>query len=362
MKILYDSQCFNMQKFGGVSRYFYKLAKYNGGRFDYKISGLFGDNIYLPEISSIPPFPIKNNFKGKSRVITKINNFFDGRAIKKSDYDLFHPTYYSVPTRPEKKPVVITVHDFIHEVFPQDFPASDNTASLKESAMQNASRIIAISQATKNDLLKFYPGVDESKIDVVLHAIEWFPREKKSLQKPFAKPYVLYTGQRKGYKNFTAFAKACAPALVENDLFLVCTGSPFSAEEKALFESLGAGDRVFCVFADDDLLRTLYENALFFAFPSLYEGFGLPVLESFVSGCPLLLSDASCFPEIAGDAALYFDPKSEGDLKEKVARMIQSESLRKDLAGKGRKRFDDFTLDGMMANTAAVYKKTLDNF
>ena len=359
MKILYDSQCFDMQKFGGVSRYFYKLAKYNGGLFDYEISCKFGDNIYLPEISSIPPFPIKKSFKGKTRAVGAINKFFDARAVEKGRYDVFHSTYYSVPKYPKEKPVVITVHDFIHEIFPQDFSARDNTAALKKDCLKKASRIIAISENTKKDLLKFYPFVDEARIDVVLHAIEWFPREKRALEKPFAKPYILFTGQRKGYKNFAAFARAAAPVLLENDLLLVCTGSPFNESERALLDELKVGDRAASVFADDQTLRALYENALLFVFPSLYEGFGLPILEAFVSNCPLLLSEASCFPEIAGGAALYFDPKSESDMKEKIAALVQSQSLRQELVQKGRARFDEFTLPKMMQGTAAVYQKAL---
>lgn len=362
MKILYDSQCFDMQKFGGVSRYFYKLAKYNCGLFDYKISGKYGDNIYLPEISKIQPFPIKAAFKGKGRALRAVNKFFDVRALKKLDYDIFHSTYYSVPKYPKEKPLVITVHDFIHEIFPGDFSSKDKTASFKKDAMERAERIIAISQCTKNDLLKFYPEINPEKIDVVLHAIEWGPRQKKTLQKPFPKPYILFTGQRRGYKNFEAFARAAAPALLDNDLLLVCTGAPFSAGEKALLDELKISDRAFSLFADDDTLRSLYENALFFCFPSLYEGFGLPILEAFVSECPALLSDASCFPEIAGDAALYFDTKNEADFAEKIARLVQSQSLRQELAKKGRARFDEFTLQKMMAGTAAVYQKVLQSF
>lgn len=360
MKILYDSQCFDMQKFGGVSRYFYKLAKYNGGLFDYEISGKFGDNIYLPEISEKKPFPLTVNFKGKGRLIRKVNEFFDERAINKMDYDLFHSTYYSLPKYKKEKPLVITVHDFIHEIFPSDFSARDNTASLKKNAMEKASRIIAISECTKNDLLRFYPEINPDKIDVVLHAIEWFPRERKRLNKEFPKPYILFTGQRGGYKNFKSFVKACAPSLLANDLCLVCTGAPFTENERALFDELKIGDRAFSLFADDDTLRTLYENALFFTFPSLYEGFGLPILEAFVSECPLLLSHASCFPEIAGDAALYFDPESEEDFKDKISKLVQSETLRRELIEKGKERFNFFTLPKMMSGTAAVYKKALE--
>lgn len=83
------------------------------------------------------------------------------------------------------------------------------------------------------------------------------------------------------------------------------------------------------MFEDENELRSLYENALCFVFPSLYEGFGLPILEAFVSGCPAVLSDTSCFPEIAGDAAAYFDPNSIEDMREKIAEVVQVETFQK---------------------------------
>lgn len=362
MKVLYDSQAFSIQKFGGISRYIYKLCERGKGLFDFSVSGMYSENIYAPMLSRMKPFPIKMSFKGKSRLIKVFNDFSDSKAIKAFDYDIYHPTYYCVPCFPKKKPVVVTAHDFIHEIYSDSFSLRDNTVACKKISLESADRIIAISERTKEDLLKFYPKVSEEKIDVVHHAIEWGFREKRALQKPFSKPYILFTGQRGRYKNFNAFIKACAPTLLENDLFLVCTGSPFSTEEKAMVAGLNIESRVFQLFADEDELRSLYENALFFCFPSLYEGFGFPILEAFVSECPLLLSDASCFPEIAGDAALYFDPKSEGDLKEKIALIIQSESLRNDLAAKGRERLKKFSLEKMIGETAAVYKKALDNF
>lgn len=362
MKILYDSQAFLIQKFGGISGYIYKLCEYGKEAFDFFVSGIYSENIYAPLLSGMKPFPIKKSFKGRGRLMKVFNELSDIKAIKDMDYDIYHPTYYCVPRFPKEKPLVITAHDFIHEIFLDNFDLRDNTVACKKTSLEKADRIIAISKRTKEDLLKFYPKVSEDRIDVVHHAIEWKKREKQPLKKPFSKPYILFTGQRAKYKNFNVFAKACATALLENDLFLVCTGSPFSEEEKSMFLELNIEDRVFQLFADENELRSLYENALFFCFPSLYEGFGFPILEAFVSNCPLLLSEASCFPEIAGGAALYFDPKSEGDMKGKIERLVQSQSLRQELVQKGRARFGEFTLDNMINKTAAVYKKALDNF
>ncbi|MCR4925246.1 MAG: glycosyltransferase family 4 protein [Clostridiales bacterium] len=360
MKILYDSQAFGIQKFGGVSRYFYKLNECGKDYFEGFVSGIYSDNIYAPLVSNMKPFPLRNSFKGKSRLINAINQIADIKAIKKGGYDVYHPTYYCVPKYQDQKPMIVTAHDFIHEIYPENFSSKDNTVFCKKKSLERADRIIAISEWTKNDLLKFYPKVKADKIDVVYHAIEWMPREKKTLQLKVKKPYILFTGQRKGYKNFAALAKAAASSMISNDLFLVCTGSPFTEEEKSLFDKLGILNRVFQFFASEDQLRSLYENALFFCFPSLYEGFGFPILEAFVSKCPLLLSHASCFPEIAGDAALYFDPNDEADFKGKVSQLIQSETLRRELVKKEGERLSVFSIPKMIEKTAAVYTKALE--
>lgn len=354
MKILYDSQIFWIQKFGGISRYFDELCKHGKTKFDYAVSGKYSENVYAQDISKMQPFPIKKNFKGKGRLISFANNCSDKKAIKNCDFDIYHPTYYYVPEYPKNKPVIITTYDFIHEFFPENFSSDRITVPAKNKSLHNATRIIAISQNTKDDLLRLYPDIDGNKIDVVHLAIEWQPREKK-IQNRFEKPYVLFTGQRGGYKNFVAFAKACAPILISNDLTLICTGQPFTEQEKSLFNDLKIQDKVHSLFASDEELRTLYENALCFVFPSKYEGFGLPILEAFVSECPAVLANASCFPEIAGDAAEYFDPNSESDMREKIAKVVQSESLRRELSGKGIEQYKKFSMEKMIERTLNTY-------
>lgn len=360
MKILYDGQIFDMQRFGGISRYFYKLTKYNQGLYDYAVCGKYCDNVYVSEISDIKPFPLKRNFRGKGRIIRFANEHSNSRAIKTEKYDIFHPTYYSPVVIPQNKPVVITAHDFIHELFPSFFPANDKTSEAKETIFKEASRIIAISATTKNDLLKFFPETDESKIDVVYHAIEWEVCEEKS-PNPIGKPYLLYTGTRNSYKNFPLFLAAVAPLLKKYDLCLVCTGGSFSTDENALLHVLGVEARTRHIFADEQTLKALYENALCFVFPSLYEGFGFPILEAFASKCPIAISGASCFPEIAGDAACYFAPYSQDDMRAKIEGLICSETMRAELVRKGIERFGKFTMDAMIRNTLRVYEKAMNS-
>lgn len=361
MKILYDSQVFAMQKFGGISRYFYKLVKYNYGLYDYTFAGKYYDNIYLSEISKLGAFPIKHNFKGKGRIIDFSNKYSNINAIKSENYDVFHPTYYNPIIFPKNKPVVITAHDFIHEIFPSYYSKVDKTAEVKRKIFNKANKIIAISQNTKNDLLNFYPDIDEEKIDVVYHAIEWdiCKEKKKSI---IDKPYILFTGVRTLYKNFILFLISISQLLKKYDLNLLCTGKEFSPDENAIINILGLSDRVLNLFGDEETLKTCYENALCFVFPSLYEGFGLPILEAFASKCPIAISNTSCFPEIAGEAAVYFDPYSQDDMRNKIEDLVLSKTKQMELVDKGIEQFKKFSMDSMIKKTMKVYETSIKSF
>lgn len=361
MKVFYDYQAFFMQKFGGISRYFYELIKNRQGLYDYSFPRSFSDNIYMNELQGERNFPIKADFKGKTRIINYLNQAESKKIIKKGAFEIFHPTYYDsyFLNSLNGKKFVLTIHDMIHEIFPENFSKKDRTKELKKKLAFKAERIIAISESTKNDIIKFYPDLNPEKIDVVYHGN---PFEKAELSFSASEkngPYILFTGQRGGYKNFTLFVKAVAPLLKKYNLKLKCTGHSFNREEQELFDTLKISDRCECTFASDDELKKLYANALVFAFPSLYEGFGFPILEAFSCGCPVALSCASCFPEIAGDSAIYFDPNSETDIRNKIENIITSESARSELIKKGFERAKTFSWQKCAAETSKVYEKAM---
>lgn len=367
MRVLYDSQIFTMQRFGGISRYFYELARNSGAGFTCTVSGKYSDNIYAGEISGMRPFPLRPYFRGKWRLMRIFNKSADKENIISGNFDIFHPTYYMPALIPDGHPVVVTVHDMIHEIYPECFAADKTTVPSKRECLKRAARLIAVSERTKFDILKFYPETDGEKIEVVYHGIEWKSGERHTFSDSVSgilggRKYILFTGQRGVYKNFINFAKAVAPLLLKYDLSLVCTGSAFQEAENALLESLHIKDRTLNFFATENDLKALYENALCFVFPSRYEGFGLPILEAFASECPAVLARASCFPEIAGDAAEYFDPQSRADMANAVERVIASESLRKGMAERGRKRFRDFSPEECAKKTAQIYTLAVTEF
>jgi glycosyltransferase involved in cell wall biosynthesis len=342
-----------MQKFGGITRYFYELMKHSKGLFNYSVGGIFGDNLYANELGFHKPFPIKKEFKYKHRLQRWINKKDFIRKLK-NNCDIYHPTYYD-PYFIGKtdKPIVLTVLDMIHELSPGGYPVDNQTISQKKTMILNATRIIAISEHTKKDILKLYPHISEDNISTIHLGTSWDVLKERGGEK---QNFVLFTGHRDFYKNFNNFILAVAPLLIKHDLQLKCTGISFTNAEIDLLKRQNIFERASVLFASEDELKELYANALCFVFPSLYEGFGIPILEAFACGCPLALSEASCFPEIAADAGVYFDPDSVEDMREKIDKVICSETLRKDLANKGFERLKNFSWQKCAEQTADVYE------
>jgi len=364
MKILYDHQIFE-QKFGGISRYFTELIKYNSTA---EFSVRYTDNVYLLSnkfkkyniISNkehYDRFLIRYNFKGKGRLFKYYNKIFSRnqpklsiKYLKKSDFDLFHPTYYDpyFLNYLKGKPFILTVYDMIHELYSDD----EKTVMNKKRLILTANNIIAISENTKNDVIKYFPEV-KNKITVVYLGFS-FQQLEENISK---KNYILFTGMRAGYKNFNAFLQAVAPLLIKHNFNLICTGYPFNDEENILINNLQIKEKISCVFTSEGQMSELYSKATAFVFPSLYEGFGIPILEAFASNCPAILSSTSSLPEIGGDAAVYFDPYSIDDMRNKIESVIISATLQNELIKKGREQVKGFSWEKCAKETMEVYKK-----
>ncbi|WP_041611367.1 glycosyltransferase family 4 protein [Treponema primitia] len=361
MKILYDHQVFSWQKFGGISRYFYELMMHSQGLFDYELSGIFSDNEYMGTLKTYKNFLIPYQFKGKQRIVNTLNRTQSINLIKKAKYDIIHPTYYDPYILKLKKtnriPLIIDVHDMIYEKFPKNFRNPQKVINNKRKYFIRADKIVATSEKTKEDLLSIYSDIPENKI-VVIYRGNTFPVNNIEQEK---ERYLLFTGSRHGYKNFNNFIIAIAPLMNKYNLKLICTGQKFSNKEMRLFENYKIENMVFCKMVTDCELIELYRKASAFIFPSLYEGFGLPILEAFSSGCPIILSNSSCFPEIAGDAAEYFDPCSLEDMRVVIEKVITSSSLREQLISKGKERVKQFSWERCANETAQVYSSLLGN-
>ena len=239
------------------------------------------------------------------------------------------------------------------ERYPQDVLIYDRTIPHKKRLIAEADHIIAVSENTKRDIVELL-GTDPSKISVVHHGY----RPVVTASDQLFDRYVLYVGERKGYKNFLPWLSAIRPIFnLDPGLKIVCTGSPFTHAEQKLFARWNIADRLVHISANDAQMASLYRHALCFVFPSHYEGFGIPILEAFHNGCPVCLSNASCFPEVAGDAALYFNPGDAQSMQDTLKELLTSNTLCNELRLKGMLRSKEFTLEKMVENTCNVYRK-----
>lgn len=372
MKILLDPQTYNEQKFGGISRYYTEMYLSLNAMEDVSVNCpiFFSDNLHLKEAglfqgflntvtdSALCPKFLRKKIVKKSKP-RNIKNTVEALAAQK--FDVFIPTYYTPYFLEElaEKPFVLTVYDMIHELFAHYFTFDKTTVGKKKLLMEKATRIIAISESTKNDIIKIYPHIDASKIDVVYLSHSIKSTEKVALSLP--QKYILFVGNRTIYKNFIFFLKAVAPVLKANpDLFIVCAGgNKFNGEEVGLIKELGVTNQLIQRNFEDNELATYYSNAKCFVFASEYEGFGIPVLESMACGCPVVLANHSSFPEVAGDAGVYFELNNSKDLQNKVSELVSDEMLRSEYARKGFEQIKKFSWQKTAEECLKVYQKAI---
>jgi len=363
MKVVYDHQIFINQQYGGISRYFFELIKELNlmNNMDVKTSLLFSNNHYIKDldiIKNINFFPDKN-VRGKKSLLSQINQIYLIHQLKQREFDIFHPTYYNPYFLKNigNRPFVLTVHDMIHEKFADMFPSKDKISEQKKLLVEKASKIIAVSESTKKDLVEIY-GTDESKIEVVYHGSSMVVDDNIIVDIELPSKYILFVGGRTIYKNFIKFINSISKLLIEDKgLFVVCIGSgPFNSEELELFDTINIKNQLIQFDLDDEKLSFFYKNALLFIFPSLYEGFGIPILEAFSCKCPLVCSNTSSLPEVAGDGAVYFDPYDSNSIYEAVKQVLEDADIRKLIVEKGTERLKEFSWKKTAVETKRIYQ------
>lgn len=305
----------------------------------------------------------KTKFKNK---ISNLKRYWEGsKALKKGQFDIIHPTHNnSVEILKYRKnsALVITVHDMIHELFPQYFTPDNQSIYRKKIMVQQADRIIAISHQTKEDLIRII-GITPDKIDVIYHGNSLhLPADVNTRKLNIPSEYLLFVGHRHGYKNFTTFVKGAARLMQDHpNLHIVCVGgTEFTKTEIELIKSLQITDRITRQCVSDDTLAILYNRAIAFVYPSMYEGFGLPILEAYSCQCPVICAQASCFPEIAGEGCLYFSPESDYELYTLLKRLKESNELRQEYIAKGTERLKFFSWEKCAQETLNCYYKAIE--
>lgn len=382
MKVLYDSQAFDMQTHGGVSKCFAELYKHLPSEVEAYLGIRETENVYLralgfpPQYDDYKKFLSKRNFPLK-RILYKatrniqaghpetwdfwprLNIFETEHILKTKDIDVFHPTFFDdyFLDLLGDIPFVLTVHDMIPELFPKYYSPHEHQILMKKKLIPLATHIVAVSNHTKQDIMNIFQ-IPEEKITVVYHGADtkpYFP----SIGTNFDFEYLLYIGERHMYKNFTSFCRECMPILRRHrELKIVCTGKPFTSEEMFFFEAFGMKERFIHLFVETHQeLLDLYHHAIAFAYPSSYEGFGIPILEAYTADCPVMLNHASCFPEIAGDAAVYFQMGRESsDFEEKFEYVYHMDgNEREQLLARQRERLKLYSWEKSAMALTQVY-------
>jgi glycosyltransferase involved in cell wall biosynthesis len=364
MKVFYDSQIFLVRQYGGVARYFVELASRLARYPDVKVnivSPVFRSQLLsehrnnIPtfgvDLSPIPRFPVQ--------LVRGINALvFRGYALI-SDPDIVHETYYD-PSRnaPNSAKIVTTIHDTIPERFPNLFPGHKQHHAERQKVLHRADWVICVSESTRRDLLEMYE-VDPARVSVVSLGCSIVPPKEGPIS--IGTPYFLHVGRRYKYKNFDGLLGAFGETGLYHTHKLVCFSSEaLTVDELTRMQRAGVPqDRVIRVGGDDSLLARYYAGAEALVFPSLYEGFGIPLVEAMRCSCPIITSNTSSLSEVGGDAALYCKPGEVTSISHALLKVVESPNIRAHLIAKGLVRVQEFSWEKCAAETYAVYRNLL---
>ncbi|GAB3639734.1 hypothetical protein GCM10027423_03700 [Spirosoma arcticum] len=333
---------------------------------DFELSLRLSNNEYLDQASFSRHlrYPRFAQVRHVNRVASVLNRLYSLSRIRAGQFDVFHPTYYHryFLNSLGAKPFVLTFHDAASERFGDLYPdLGEGLYEVKKKLIERSDAVITVSEFSKQEILTYFP-INPEKITVV-HLGTVFGTELMNettnlsvSAEPFS--YVLYVGKRRLYKNFDGFFRAMQSVLRRHpDLHIICAGGGvFDRIEQSMFQTARLSERVHYRPVTDAGLLSLYRNARAFVFPSLNEGFGIPVLEAFSGGCPVVLSNCTSLPEVAGEAAVYFNPENDDSIAGAVERVLTDELLRNDLIQKGTERLRHFSCDKTARQTLAVYQ------
>lgn len=362
MKIIFDYKIFYQQKFGGISNYFFNLGKellrYN---HDIKFICPIHKNNYLNNIQSKNKTGLFFKYlpSQANKLYENINHYYSNKLIKKFAPDIVHESYYSKKNYNTKTKIVCTVYDMINEIYPKYSKSSKEITRTKINTLNRADKIFCISHQTKRDLIRFF-NIKENKIKVsyLSSGFENFKFNQQN-KKEFS-DCLLFIGSRYGYKNFENFIKAYAISnFLRNNFRIIFFGGEVPGKyESDIIKKYNLNyDRIlFCNDRNYDLFY-IYTNVFALIYPSLYEGFGIPLLEAMSLGCPVISSNGGALPEIGGKGIPYFDPLSVEDLSSKIENTLNSTNSLKEIIEYGLRRSKEFSWKNCADQTLNGYKE-----
>jgi glycosyltransferase involved in cell wall biosynthesis len=347
-----------------------KLNEYSSSDIHFRVYLKSAPNEHMPTVSKSWEYRVVK----PPRFWTQIGLPFHLYTTADKPDVFFSPTHYAPRFCPV--PSVISIMDMSFEYFPELFAKKDlhQLQSWTRYSAKNAAKILTISEASKSDIIKFY-NVPEDKVVVTHLGVREVESSKynvlsmESLQDKYKinKPYILFVGTLQPRKNIERLVEAFSKLRTKNQELsnydLVVIGKKGWLYEPILAapKKFGVEDSVkFLDFVPDEDMPAFYKNAECYVLPSLYEGFGLPVLEAMKYDCPVITSNISSLPEAGGDAAVYFDPKDVQDITNKIAMVLSDSALQKDMIKKGREQLKKFSWEKTAKETLSVLQQVVE--
>lgn len=355
MRVAFDEQIFAAQRYGGISRLFAELARQFVSNPDLEVDLMPLSSPVINRYLLDDPFLRSAlDVRESAGTLRSLGRYFT-HVRPRTRVDVIHNTFYlphGLAGYPGARRVV-TIHDMIPELLPQTRRRLD-FITLKKHYVAKADHVICVSEATKEDLLSTY-GPVKADVSVVHHGVDPIFSPGAAPVVGLPERYVVFVGNRGQYKDADVLIRAFA-GLEDSDLHLVFVGGgPFTRGEHETMERCGVVRRCLQVSLRDAEMPGAYGNAQMCVFPSRFEGFGLPALESMACGTPVILARATSLPEVGGDAAWYFTPGDADDLGSQMSGLMVDEAARGSLRVRGLARAATFTWHKAARSTAEIY-------
>ena len=290
------------------------------------------------------------------------------KDLTRDEIDLFHGLSNQLPKNIQKfkGKTVVTIHDLIFLRYPELYKKADRMIDTRKfrHAAESADKVISVSEQTKADLVDFF-DISPHKIEVVYqgcHAIfqqKVSVKAQESLQQKYQLPsdFLLSVGTIEARKNIGIVVQALQKHRIDMPLVVVGQPTPYLEEVKALMDTTTQVILLHQVPLAD--LPGLYQMAKVFVYPSLFEGFGIPIIEALFSDTPVITSEGSCFPESGGDAAHYIDPTNVDSVAEGIQQVLSDRSLQEDMIARGQSHRRQFTDQEVAKNLMRVYQEVM---